>query len=336
MTASLPPTPPPAGEPDWEDIARLVAGELSASDAVAVRAKVNADPVLARFVRTVESAEFRTAYPSSADVDAAVRRARARMHASPRPTLTRFLMPIAAAIVAAAGITWFAMQKPDAGTSAIASTSQVFRTTTGERDSITLSDGSKVVLGPGSELTLAPDFSQTRSVTLKGHARFDVVHDEKRLFTVHTAQAVITDLGTVFTINDFDGAAVDVSVQSGSVRLAPSSRADSGIILKAGDAGEINARGVVAREERTAAEDHDAWLAGKLVFREAPMVRVRAELRRWYGVELVMGDSAIAAGHLTATFRDESLPQMVEIIALALGAKHQVRGDTVVLQAAGR
>jgi transmembrane sensor len=173
-------------------------------------------------------------------------------------------------------------------------------------------------------------------VTLKGQGRFDVVHDAARPFVVLTSQAVITDIGTVFTVNDFDGAATDVSVQSGSVRVAPSHAPDRGVVLTAGDAGGITTRGVPTKDPKGASADDIAWLSGRLVFREAPLVKVRAELRRWYGVELVTADDSIALGHFTATFRDESLAQILDILALAFGAKHEAHGDTIVLKPAAR
>jgi transmembrane sensor len=335
MTASLPPARTP-GDSDWEQLARLLAGELPADQAAAMRATLAGDPALQKVFLALESANLNGAEFASPDVDAALHRVRLRMHASSKRSPLRVWLPLAAAFLLAAGIFWFTQTPSDGGSAVAVAAPQVFRTGIGQRDSIVLSDGSKVVLGPGSELTLEAGFPRSRNVTLKGQARFDVVHDDSRLFTVHTTPGVITDLGTVFTVNDFDGAAIDVSVQSGSVRLSTVGAPDGGVILTAGEAGTINTRGVLTRDARAASDEDLAWMGGRLVFREAQMIKVRAELRRWYGVELVTSDSATAAGRLTASFRDEPLSQVGEIIALALGAKHEIRGDTILLQAAAR
>jgi transmembrane sensor len=300
------------------------------------RQQIAADPALAKLFEALESARLDGIDSTTADVDAALRRVKMKMRAAPRRSPTRIWLPMAATLVIAAGIFWYTRSDRMQPAAVAVAAPQVFRTGIGARDSILLADGSRVILGPRSELTVDAGFPLTRNVALRGQARFDVVHDASRLFTVRTAQAVVTDLGTTFTINDFDGAAIDVSVQSGSVRLSTARSSDNGVILTAGDAGTVNTRGVLTRTSQAASDEDLAWMSGRLVFRETPYIKVRAELRRWYGIELVTTDSVIATGHLNATFRDEPLSQVLEVIALAFGAKHQTHGDTVILLGARR
>jgi transmembrane sensor len=84
---------------------------------------------------------------------------------------------------------------------------------------------------------------------------------------------------------------------------------------------------------RGAATDDDvSWLRGRLVYRDAPLAHVRADLRRWYGLELVLADSALAARHLTASFAGEPPDEVLRVIGLALGAAIERRGDTAVVR----
>lgn len=55
-------------------------------------------------------------------------------------------------------------------------------------------------------------------VVASGTARFVVRHDDKKPFTVHAAEVVIEDLGTVFTVT-CDANRVNVAVTEGSVRV---------------------------------------------------------------------------------------------------------------------
>ncbi len=95
--------------------------------------------------------------------------------------------------------------------------------------------------------------------------------------------------------------------------------------------------GVVARGGRvqvsrgTATADDLAWTRGQLVFRDAPVGEVAEDLRRWYGVELRVTDSALLARHFTGTFVAEPRDRVVDVIALALGARVERRGDTTYL-----
>src|SRR5687768_11794332 len=66
---------------------------------------------------------------------------------------------------------------------------------------IKLPDGSTVVLNGGSKLEFPESFApDVREVTLKGEAYFDITHDPKRPFVVHTGKVRTTVLGTAFNI----------------------------------------------------------------------------------------------------------------------------------------
>jgi ferric-dicitrate binding protein FerR (iron transport regulator) len=68
------------------------------------------------------------------------------------------------------------------------------------------------------------------------------------------------------------------------------------------------------------------------MLRDAPLSQVATELRRWYGIELRVTDSATARRRLTATFAGESPEQAMAIIGAALGARIERRGDTVIVR----
>jgi transmembrane sensor len=104
-------------------------------------------------------------------------------------------------------------------------------------------------------------------------------------------------------------------------------------VLHAGDVGVLEPAGQTVVRRGAATEDDVAWTRGRLVFNEAPVSRVIAELRRWYGVELVVADSVLARRHLQATFEGESLDQVLEVIRTALGGVLERRGDTVIVRA---
>ena len=67
------------------------------------------------------------------------------------------------------------------------------------------------------------------------------------------------------------------------------------------------------------------------MFREAPVTTVRAELRRWYGIDLQI-DSSFASSHLSMTFDGESADRVLEVIALSLGAEVSRQGNTATLK----
>ena len=64
------------------------------------------------------------------------------------------------------------------------------------------------------------------------------------------------------------------------------------------------------------------------------MSELAADLRRWYGVELRVTDTSLLRRHFTGSFARESPDRIVDVIALALGAGVERRGDTAYIRTA--
>ncbi len=335
---------------DWEVLARFLAGESPAEEAEAVRAWLAGNParhdVLAALDTTLDRV---SAPPADLDVEAALRSIHARMDAPETPVIP-FRAPVrpaapapgrippwlraAAAVVLLLGVGWIAwrMMYGAIGTSA---PPIAFVTGVGQRDSVRLPDGTRVILGPDSRLTLEDGYGDNaRSVQLQGEALFDVPHDDARPFTVRAGGAWVRDIGTTFTVEADSGAGVRVVVTAGAVALGTSAEPeDAAVVLRQGDRGTL-AAGRIQAERAAATEDDVAWTQGRLVFRDAPFPQVAAELRRWYGIHLRAGDATVAGRRLTASFEREPRDQVLRIVGLALGAEMTMRGDTAVLRAA--
>jgi transmembrane sensor len=211
--------------------------------------------------------------------------------------------------------------------------SHTYATGVGQRDSVRLADGSRVVLGPQSRLVVPGDFgAASRAVDLTGDAYFDVHHDSTKPFSVRASGALIEDIGTTFAIESDAGDGMRVSVVTGSVRLrADASAATSGVVLAAGDRGSLDASGT-AHVERDAVRDDDvAWTAGRLVFNDTPLAQVIPEIQRWYGVTLRVPDSALLRRTVHTSFSGESADKALEILGLTLGAHIERHGDTATV-----
>jgi transmembrane sensor len=173
-----------------------------------------------------------------------------------------------------------------------------------------------------------------RAVDLQGLAYFDVRHDPAKPFSVRVSGAVIDDIGTRFVAHDDADGSVSVSVTDGIVRLRPANgTAADGRILRVGDRGVVDQSGRTRAFPGGASADDLAWTRGQLVFRESPFPHVVNELRRWYGIELRAGDSALSTRrlNLTATFTTEPPDQVLKVIGLDLGARIERRGDTAIV-----
>lgn len=351
--------PPHANEPpDWDDLARHRAGETVGDEARRIEGWLKANPLDAEMLAALDAAlpgDRGGGKVDALDVEMALRAVHARMHedtparvipfpaaraaaARPRPRAGWIAGGLAAAAVVAlafgVGRTPHAGDRP-AAVAARGAAGSIVTTGVGIRDSVRLPDGTRVVLAPGSRLDVSPSFgSGSREVTLQGMAWLEVHHDATVPFTVRAGGAVVRDVGTQFTVRTGTEAhdPVSVSVSEGSVELRSAAASTAAVTLAAGDRGELGTDGRVVAERGAASDADLAWMAGRLVFRDARMDQVRVDLRRWYGVQLQFADSAMLTRRVTASFDGESVDRALQVIALALGARVERRDTIAVLR----
>jgi transmembrane sensor len=117
------------------------------------------------------------------------------------------------------------------------------------------------------------------------------------------------------------------------VRLrSADSPSGTGVLLAAGERGSIDDAGRTSTERASSPDDDVAWTTGRLVFRDAPMSRVVAELHRWYGVRLHISDPSLMSQHIrTTVYTNEPVDQVLHVIELSLGVKIERQGDSAVV-----
>jgi transmembrane sensor len=333
---------------DWERIARYVTGEAGGIEAEATRRWIESDPHRADVVHQLESIVASQPFDDVPDIDveSALANVKTRMREpkvlpfTPRPvdqdrsrrTIYALARVAAAAVIIVGGVTaWESMRR-----SRLESSEQTYATNVGERRQVRLRDGTRVILGPTTRLVVpAPTSDGQRLVTLDGIAYFSVAHDPSHPFTVRAGSISIQDIGTAFTVENDDSAGTRVAVDSGSVAIGAADQNHvRGAVLNARDRATVDADGVVSVERSVVSEDDLAWTQGRLIFRDAPLVLVGAELYRWYGVRLRVADPTLANLHLTASFSGEPIDRVLDVIALSLGARVERQGNVAVLRRA--
>src|ERR1043166_8758755 len=210
-------------------------------------------------------------------------------------------------------------------------------TAVAHRAVVRLRDGTQVTLAPGSRLRYTTDFGKAhRDVYLDGEAYFQVTHDTRHPFRVHTARSVTEDLGTAFVVRAYaDQNATEVVVAEGRVALWRADTARSherpGLVLEASDLGRLDANGGPTVRRGIDVARQLAWTRGVLAFDATPLGEVVATLQRWYNVDIRLADSALAGRRLTATFQAEPIDRVLERIALSLGLRVEQRDGSRLL-----
>lgn len=361
-----------------ERIVRYIAGECAPFEAVRIQQWIAADPALWERFQALERA-WRMCMEDPArrwNVDAActtLRRSRlnaAPLHAGEHEPAHERTMPLSlwtrtherwtpgwvgvpaalalalALTIAASGALGWRVLLGRAPAHETVVPLQEVATARGQRATITLADGTRIVLGAASSIRYPRDFGTgtRRDVYLDGQAYFEVVHDTLHPFRVYTERGVAEDLGTEFVVTAYSATpGMQVVVASGEValRYAGASLADSGIgqrragvpgfTLGPGELGSIDSAGKITTSRVADVSLYLAWTRGRLVFRGVPLRDALPSISRWYDVDIVLGDSVLAGRRLVAEFGAHSAHEVVRLIALAVDARYEQRGDTIVL-----
>jgi transmembrane sensor len=167
----------------------------------------------------------------------------------------------------------------------------------------TLADGSRVVLSRGGRMEARLDGRRRDVRLISGEAFYAVAKDASRPFRVDVADHRLTVLGTRFNV-DPDAEGLRVSLLEGSLRVEQIGQPKlDAIVLKPGE--EYRA----GREPRVAAADVEAsaaWTDGRLVFDDAALTQVAADLGRQTGQTLAFAEPGLAAMRFSGVLRLDS------------------------------
>jgi transmembrane sensor len=195
----------------------------------------------------------------------------------------------------------------------------------------TLSDGTRIVLNAGSRLRYPATFgASARDVELEGEGYFEVVHDSAQPFRVHARGSVTEDLGTRFVVRAYPELRhVEVAVAEGRVALHHDGDARASSTLMAGQRGRVEPDGSVSVVDDADVERWLEWTRGGLVLDGITLGEAATEIGRRFAVRIDVADSALAVKRVSARFRDEPLPRVLDGVSAALGMRWTRDGDRV-------
>lgn len=189
----------------------------------------------------------------------------------------------------------------------------------GEQRRVALADGTRVTLNSGSALD--ERFSaRTRAVTLmRGEAFFDVAKDPARPFVIAAGEARVTVVGTHFNVR-IDGDETVVTVEGGVVRLGTRDGRQGEIRLTAGQQGFVEG-GKVQAQPNFDALAASAWRRGQMVFYNARLDEVVAELNRYRTGAVHVANRRFAAERISGVFSTHDTDDVIRSLEKQLGAR---------------
>lgn len=194
----------------------------------------------------------------------------------------------------------------------------------GMRTRFILPDGSSGWLNSESSLTYRMPFQKNRDVELKGQAFFDVKKDPAHPFVVNTDLFDIRVLGTRFDVSAYPtDRCVEVTLETGTIEILSNYTPHKKTIIP-------NQQFVFDKTLRKASlsevdvAQYTSWKDGRLIFRNTPFSEVINRLGRWYNVEFECQDSSLLDLPYRATFKEESLARVLELLSLTAPITYQI------------
>ncbi|MBB6521268.1 FecR family protein [Pseudoteredinibacter isoporae] len=177
---------------------------------------------------------------------------------------------------------------------------------------LTLADGSVSFLNINTEIEVSYSDTYRRVELLRGEAYFQVAKDAERPFTVGAGSTSATAVGTAFVVRRHNEKETLVVVTEGQVEVAEAEGADK-VLLEA-DQSVVSQSRQPMEVQNVVATHLAAWHQGALIFDDAPLSQVLAEIDRYTAYDIETDFSGWEEKRLSGTLFIESLDQ--EISAL--------------------
>ncbi len=145
---------------------------------------------------------------------------------------------------------------------------------------VTLDDGTIVHLNYNTKLKFPAHFaSDSRTVYLEGEAYFKVAEEKGRPFMVVTADAVVKEYGTEFSVNTNKGECTEVALTKGRISIIKDSKEYP---ISVGEVAEVTKTHI--NIAKTDLSPNVSWNSGEFVFRNCDLERLMEVLEQWYGL----------------------------------------------------
>ena len=199
---------------------------------------------------------------------------------------------------------------------------ETVKTKYAEQTSVTLPDGSEVVLNAGSKIRWTDKkFNENRIVALQGEAYFKVKKGNK--FTIKTKNGLVEVLGT--QLNVFSrGSSFRTSCITGKVRVSSNNQQQ---LILPGDLAELTSNGLV-KSSKNHIEKTISWKEGVFNFEDKPLVSIFAELERQFNISIDYKNEERRT--ITVSFSNKNLNEALDIVCIPMGLKYEVEQNQKV------
>jgi transmembrane sensor len=203
----------------------------------------------------------------------------------------------------------------------------------GVKSTLTLHDGSKVILNSGSSLRYLKNFeADKRILYLTGEAFFEVKKDSIRPFSVITGNVVTTALGTSFNISAYKNEDLNISLLTGKVTIDATKMNSKSVFLERGEALTINLESKELLKGSFDVDQEIGWTQKRIIFDKVKLTEGIRVIENWYGVEFIFQNKPNPSLLLSGIFQDETLENVLGGLSYTARFDFKINEDIVTIK----
>lgn len=212
-------------------------------------------------------------------------------------------------------------------------TSATLTTPRGGQYRITLADGTKVWINAASSLQYPARFDgDTREVTLRGEAYFEVAHNARQPFIVNSGEQRTVVKGTKFNVSAYpEDHQIATTLLEGSVAIQLSQETKDVELLLKPDQQAVVKDGKMSKRSVDASEAM-AWSHGKFMFTDAPLPVIMRQIARWYDVDVTYLQPVDDVTFTGSISRFENIQDVLRKLALTERIKFETQERRIMVK----
>lgn len=192
---------------------------------------------------------------------------------------------------------------------------QTYETGRGQIRTVALSDGSTIHMNAASKISVRMTGSQRQVAMNDAQAVFDVAKDPTRPFLITVGDRTVRVVGTEFDVSH-RGDTLAVTVRRGIVEVRPDAASAAGAVRLVHGQRLEHAVGGGSRVSAVNPDEAFAWRAGRLIYRDRPLVEVVAELNRQFDRDIRLADATTGRQRVSGVLVLDNEKAVIERLSL--------------------
>ena len=193
----------------------------------------------------------------------------------------------------------------------------------------TLPDGSMVTLNKNSEIHYPSAFKgETRSISLKGEAFFNVTPNKKKPFLINVNDITVRVVGTSFNVRSINGV-TEVIVETGVVQVI---RNNKMVELRPNEKTKVMQQDSVLVKDKVQDKLYNYYRSKQFVCDNTPLWKFVEVLNEAYGANIIIENPKLRGLPLTTQFENESLDRILDVIQETFDIAYIKEKDRIILR----